>query len=121
MRGENKPVANFSIACDRDYGDGTDFYDVVAWDRLAQNVSKYLSKGREVLVVGRMQKRSYETKVPGTDVPYSRDVWELHAEKVQFLGSAKDAGQSSQQGGYGGYQKQQQQAPSYQTSGDLPF
>jgi single-strand DNA-binding protein len=114
--GQETPVANFSVACDRDFGEGTDFYDVVVWRKQAENVKKFLSKGREVLVLGRMQKRTYTAKVPGTDVEYPRDVWEIHADKVQFLGSAKDSGGG--QGGGGNYQSRQQTPPAAEPAYD---
>jgi single-strand DNA-binding protein len=82
---DNIHVANFTVAVDRDFGEGTDFYDVVAWRKLGENVGRFLGKGRLVYVDGRMQKRNYEATVPGTDVKYSRDVWEIQADKVQFL------------------------------------
>lgn len=120
--GEQVAVANFALACDRDRGEGTDFYDVVVWRKQAENVGKYLTKGREVLVTGRFQKRTYTAKTP-EGAEYPRDVWELHADKVQFLGSAKDSGGG--QGG-GGYQRQapqpQNQEPAYDPyAGGAPF
>lgn len=120
--GQETAVANFAVACDRDYGEGTDFYDVVVWRKQAENVGKFLTKGREVLVVGRMQKRTYTAKTPD-GAEYPRDVWELHADKVQFLGSAKDS--SGGQGG-GGYQQRQStpapQEPAYDPyAGGAPF
>lgn len=117
VQGQEQTVANFSIACDRDFGEGTDFYDVVVWRKLAENVVKYLDKGREVVVVGRFQKRNYEATVPGTEVKYSRDVWELHADKVQFLGSANQSG-GQQQASQQSNQQQNQQAA---YSGNAPF
>lgn len=58
------PVTSFTIACDRDYkaADGekaTDFIDVVAWRSTAEFVCKYLSKGRMVVVDGRLQLRDW--------------------------------------------------------------
>lgn len=137
VRGEQQTVANFSVACDRDFGEGTDFYDVVVWRKLAQNVIQYLDKGREVYVEGRMQKRTYTATTP-EGAEYPRDVWELHADKVQFLGSANGGGQQGGQGGGGyqqrnqgqrqqggGYQQQQQQTSTANNSnpwdGNAPF
>ena len=44
---QNKtPVAAFTLAVDRDFGDkATDFIDCVAWRQTAEFVSKYFSKG----------------------------------------------------------------------------
>jgi single-strand DNA-binding protein len=129
--GQPQKVANFSVACDRDFGEGTDFYDVVVWRKLAENVERFLGKGRLVYVEGRMQKRTYTAKTPEGH-EYPRDVWEINADKVQFLDRGDNSGQAQggqQQGGYqqqqqGGYQQQQQQQPQYQQQpygGNAPF
>jgi len=61
-------VAKFTVAVDR-RGRGvnrenreTDFFDVTAWDRLAETCNTYLKKGMLVLVEGRVQIRSYEDR-----------------------------------------------------------
>lgn len=123
VRGENQTVANFSVACDRNYGDGTDFYDVVVWRKTAENVGKYLSKGREVFVEGRMQKRSYTASTP-EGAQYQRDVWELHGETIQFLGGGNGGNNGGNGGGYQQNNQNNQSAeapvtPSY--SGPAPF
>ena len=60
-------VVSFSLALNRSYKDAsgewqesTDYVDCVAWAALAERVSQYLSKGRRVLVQGRLQSRSWE-------------------------------------------------------------
>jgi len=60
-------VASFSIACDRDFKnqDGsrdTDFLDVVCWRNTAEYADKYFSKGRAIIVTGRLQIREYTDK-----------------------------------------------------------
>lgn len=92
--GNTVRVVNFSAACDRDRGDGTDYYDVVTWRGLAENCEKYLSKGRLVLVSGRPQKRSYDVTRDG--VTFKQYVTEIIADEVQFLDKASsDAGSSA--------------------------
>ncbi|HVA36959.1 MAG TPA: single-stranded DNA-binding protein [Candidatus Dormibacteraeota bacterium] len=61
-------VAKFTVAVDR-RGRGTnrenretDFFDVTAWDRLAETCNTYLKKGMLVLIEGRIQIRSYEDR-----------------------------------------------------------
>lgn len=58
------PVAHFAIAVDRTRGKEkeTDFFDIVAWQKLAEICQKYLAKGRLVAVTGRIQIRNYETQ-----------------------------------------------------------
>lgn len=59
----------------------TEWYSVVAWQRLAETCAQYLAKGRQVYVAGRMQTRSWD----GTDgVKHYRT--ELVATEVHFLG-----------------------------------
>ena len=59
-------VCSIRIAVDRDYGKGeqkeTDFFDVVAWRGTAEFICKYFTKGRMIVVVGRMQTREWKDK-----------------------------------------------------------
>lgn len=57
---QNTPVASFTLAVDRDFGDKqTDFIDCVAWRSTAEFVDKYFSKGSMAVVSGRLQIRSW--------------------------------------------------------------
>lgn len=65
--GSGTPVCSFSIACDRDFKSQsgekeTDFFDVVAWRATGEFVSKYFTKGRMVVVEGRLQIRERQDK-----------------------------------------------------------
>lgn len=95
VNGQTQKVANFSIACDRDFGTGTDFYDVVVWRKQAENVQKFITKGRLVSVEGRFQKRTYTAQTPGGE-DYQRDVWEIQADSVGFLDKAPSSGTNSE-------------------------
>jgi single-strand DNA-binding protein len=80
-----QPVASFTLAVDRPFVNqqgerGTDFIDIVAWRRLAEQVTTHLSKGRLVAVEGRLQIRSYETQDG-----QKRKVAEVIADGVRFL------------------------------------
>lgn len=79
------PVASFALAVDRPFANQqgereTDFIDIVAWRKLAEQVSQHLSKGRLVAVEGRLQIRSYETQDG-----QKRKVAEVVADAVRFL------------------------------------
>lgn len=79
------PVASFSLAVDRPFANQqgereTDFIDIVAWRKLADQVSQHLSKGRLVAVEGRLQIRSYETQDG-----QKRKATEVVADAVRFL------------------------------------
>lgn len=69
-----------------------DFINVVVWDKQAENVCKYVSKGRLVSVEGRLQSRSYDDK-DGKKVY----VTEVIANSVQFLSTG---GNNSSNNGY---------------------
>ena len=78
-----KAVTTFTLAIDDGWGDNksTDFIDVVAWEKTAENCCKYLSKGSKVAVVGKIKKRSYDKN--------GQKVWvtEIRAEEVEFVES----------------------------------
>ena len=82
-------VCQISVAISRYAGAGkeqeTDFINVVVWDKQAENVARYLAKGRQVAVEGRIQTRNYDNN-EGKKVY----VTEVIATNVEFLGSASD-------------------------------
>lgn len=97
-------VANFTLAVDRPFtnqqGDReADFIPIVVWRRQAENVAKFLSKGRQTAVEGRLQVRTYDDRDGNRQ-------WrtEVVADNVQFLGSKSDSPNQgySQDQGFGG-------------------
>lgn len=79
-------VCTFSVAVDRSYKTGeekiTDFFTVVCWRGLAEMVSKYFNKGKEIVVWGGMQSRKWTDNAGN-----ARISWELKADGVDFCGS----------------------------------
>jgi single-strand DNA-binding protein len=61
-----KAVANFTVAVDRDFSPNgqkeTDFIECVAWQKTGEFVSKHFSKGKMIIVSGRLQIRSWNDK-----------------------------------------------------------
>ena len=61
-------TASFGLAVSRRYQvnnewqEQTSFFNVVAWGTLAENVAASLNKGHRVIVTGRLEQRSYDTK-----------------------------------------------------------
>lgn len=55
----DKIVTSFSIAC-KGYGDHVDFFNVQTWGKTAEFVSKYLKKGNQVVVDGRLCQSIWE-------------------------------------------------------------
>lgn len=77
-----KNVVSFSIAVDRPtQDDQADFFNITAWDKLGDLVMQYLSKGRRVLVQGRLRQDSWEDKETGK----RQSRIEVTASDVTFL------------------------------------
>lgn len=77
-----KTVVSFSLAVDRNTADDTaDFFDITAWEKLGDLVTQYLSKGRRVLVQGRLRQDSWDDKETGK----KRSRVEVTATDVTFL------------------------------------
>lgn len=53
-------VCTFTLAVGRDKGTEADWIDCVAWGDAAETICKYLSKGRRVIVEGRLQTHTFE-------------------------------------------------------------
>ncbi len=119
--GSGTAVASFSVAVDRDFGKNengekeTDFIDCVAWRNTAEFISKYASKGRMVVVSGRLQIRSWTDKDGN-----KRKTAEVVADNCYFGDSKKDSAPEVDTIPHGGYP-----APEYEeiTGEDfgLPF
>ena len=84
-------VASFSIAVNRRYKSNNEvkeevsFFDISVFGKAGENCAEYLSKGRSVLVEGRLRQRSWETD------GVKRSKIEVVADNVQFLGSPRGA------------------------------
>jgi single-strand DNA-binding protein len=90
-------VCSFSLALNRAYKDqsgqwqeATDYVDVVAWGPLAERVAQYVTKGRRVLVQGRLQSRSWEQE------GQKRSKVEVQANDVTFLDGRGEGGESGE-------------------------
>ncbi len=91
-------VATLRIAVNTQFRDrsgerkvDTCYVNVVVWSRQAELCCQYLSKGRRILVEGRLQSRSWETNEGNR-----RSVIEIRADRVQFLDGVRNQGTSSQ-------------------------
>lgn len=58
------PVTTFSLAINSGYGEKqqTDFVNCLAWNKTAEFVTKYFTKGKMIIVIGRITTRSWETQ-----------------------------------------------------------
>jgi len=84
-------VTGFSLAVNRRYKlnnevkEEVSFFDIVVFGKQGENCAEYLSKGRPVLVEGRLKQRSWESD------GVKRSKVEVVADNVQFLGSPRGA------------------------------
>ena len=90
-------VANFSLATTERFTDRngakqehTEWFRVVAFGKLADTCERFLSKGRQVYVEGRLSTREYEAK----DGSGKRTRSEVIARQIRFLGSRNNAAQA---------------------------
>ncbi|MCC5467654.1 single-stranded DNA-binding protein [Pelosinus baikalensis] len=86
-----KAVASFSVAVDSGYGDKkrADFIPVIVWDKLAEVCGNNLTKGRRVLVEGRLQIRDYEKD------GQKRRAADVVAQNIEFLDTKQAANNPS--------------------------
>lgn len=101
----NTAMCKFTIAVDRPKRNGedqgADFLRITVFGKQGENCDRFLSKGRQVAIAGRIQTGSYKNK-EGVTV-YTTDII---ADRVEFLGS----GQSNQDGRGQNRQQRPQQA-----------
>lgn len=64
----------------------TEWHTVVCWGKTAESAAKYLDKGRQVYVEGRIQTRSWDDKNTGE----KRYKTEVVASQLTFLGGARE-------------------------------
>ena len=98
---QGNAVANLNLATSESWTDKsgqkqerTEWHRIVAWGKLAELCSKYLQKGRQVYVEGKLQTRAWDDKDGN-----KRYTTEILATTVQFLGGQAGAGASRDFGG----------------------
>ncbi|WP_136468600.1 single-stranded DNA-binding protein [Flagellimonas onchidii] len=84
-----KKVARLSLATNENYKDSngekqtdTNWHTVVAWGKVAEIIEKYVTKGKEIGISGKLKTRSYETQDGN-----QRYVTEVEANEILLLGS----------------------------------
>ena len=134
-------VTSFTVAVDRDYNSRdngerqTDFIDCVAWRQTGEFVSRNFTKGKMIIVLGRLQSRKWQDKEGN-----NRISWEIQADNVLF-GESKRLSEggstfaqnsfSNSQNNYGGFNSASQNMSAPQVAanpyqeleddGELPF
>jgi single-strand DNA-binding protein len=122
-------VASFSLATTERYKDKsgewvdkTEWHNIVVWNKLAEICGKYLHKGKQIYIEGRIQTRSYDDRDGN-----KRYITEIVGDQMQMLGRAGE--ESGGQARAGGEPRQSrpaaqsaaQSAPAYEDFADPPF
>jgi single-strand DNA-binding protein len=94
-------VCQLGVAVNSSYKDSSgqwvekpNFFDVVVWGAQGENCARYLSKGRQVAVDGRLDQRSWEAQ-DGT----KRSKVEVIADTVMFIGGQNETREPTYRGG----------------------
>lgn len=114
----------------------TEWHRVVAWGKTAENCGKYLQKGRQIYLEGRLQTRSwddkdgnkrYTTEIVADQVVFLRDGASHERSEGEGGGESEAPRQQRSQGGYGQGGGQRQAPPAQDEFGggggedDIPF
>ena len=101
-------LLSFTVAINRRKKDEVDFLSCKAFDKTAENISKFFTKGSMIAVEGRIQTSSYDNK-EGQKV-YTTDIM---VDAFHFTGEKKgDSGQAQNNSGF---------APMDNGEDELPF
>lgn len=116
-------VAAFSIATNEVYikdgekKESTEFHNVIAWGKTAENIARYMKKGSQIYVEGKLQTRSWDKDGE------KRYRTEIVALNVQFGAKPKDGSggghSASQDDDWGGMDEPAAPAQGGSTSGDI--
>lgn len=101
MTTSGQPVARFSIATTETWKDKagekqskTEWHNIVVWGKQAEIAEKYLKKGKQILIEGRIQYREYQDQQG-----VKKTACDIRCDNFQMLGRMEDGGGRSE-GGY---------------------
>lgn len=86
-----KAVCNFTVAVNDYHAKEASFYRCTAWEKVAENINQYLSKGSPVLVEGHLHANTYEKNGD------KRTSVEIVAKNVQFLSMGERSGDTQKE------------------------
>ena len=113
-------VVSFTVACDRRFARQgeerqADFISCVAWNKTAEFISRYFTKGMRIALDGRIQTRSYDDQNGN-----KRYITEVVAEDVEFAQSKNEGGGYQPAAFDAPYTPAAPQAPSADIDGFMP-
>lgn len=95
-------ITNFTVAVNRSYRgsdgerkDDVSYINCNAWGVMGENIAKYFNKGRQIMLSGRLQQRSWEDK----DTGKRRYAIDVVVEEFSFTGNRSSDGGSSSSAG----------------------
>ena len=114
QNGQGTKVATFTLATSERYRDrngelreNTEWHNIVAWRQSADVAEKFVRKGTQLYIEGRLRTRSWNDQSGA-----KRYTTEITVDTLQLLGKREDGGQ--------GYQQPSYQQPSYQQPAPAP-
>lgn len=119
----NKKVANFSVAVQRNFKNANgeydaDFFNCVAFAGTADMIEKFFKKGQEILLAGRIQNRNWDD-----DQGVKHYATDIMVDRVEFCGSKSTNTTSNEHAQMNDLQFETSLSniPSLEKSDDLPF
>jgi single-strand DNA-binding protein len=122
-------VSNFTLATTDMWTDKsgqrqerTEWHRVVVWDRQAESLQPYLTKGKQICVEGRLQTRDWNDRDGN-----KRSTTEIRADRITLLGSRGGDSGGGSGGGSGQHERHEssagdgESAPPELTEDDIPF
>jgi len=116
---QSNAVCNFSVAVNsrekegEEWVDKTTWYRITLWNKMAENASKYLEKGSQVYIEGRLRLSEWTDRDGAL-----RNTLEVTGTEMQFIGSRNDNVGDA-------YEKPQESKPSNKVEtpadDDIPF
>jgi single-strand DNA-binding protein len=94
----------------------TEWHNIVVWAGLAEICGKYLTKGKQIYIEGRIQNRSYDDRDGN-----KRYITEIVANEMQMLGRAGDQGGGGRPSAPQDDPAQGSQEPPFNPDDDIPF
>jgi single-strand DNA-binding protein len=119
-----RAVTNFSLATSEFYKNkngekvtNTEWHNLVLWTPLAEIADKYLRKGNQIYVEGKLQTRSYDDKDG-----IKRYTTEVVVQNMTMLGSKNDGNSDSNANDYSKNSASDEGVPAFnEETDDLPF
>jgi single-strand DNA-binding protein len=102
MTTSGQPVARFSIATTETWKDKagekqskTEWHNIVVWGKQAEIAEKYLRKGKQILIEGRIQYREYQDQQG-----VKKTACDIRCDNFQMLGRMEEGGGGRSEGGF---------------------